>query len=130
MILQEEKYIEKYYGVYREVIFNSKNNSIIIYFNAFLNDDLNFKFEKIYKTKDEAFKDVEKFINHDKDVIIDIEYSKEAIEKINKSLQSFLQAIIDNKVPLPSKDYIYQGDMNNIKIAIDKKYEFVYWEDA
>jgi len=48
MIWQENKYIEEYYGIYRDIIFQPRTKSVIIYFNAYLNDDLNYKYVKTY----------------------------------------------------------------------------------
>jgi len=128
MILQNEKYLESYYGVYREIIFLPESNEIIIYFNAFLNDDLNIKYTKKYDTKEDALKEVNSFLIHDKtEGASDIEYSEKSVTIINNSIRKFLKAIMDNQVDLPSKDYKFDGDTNHIKDLIEKGVDFVFF---
>jgi len=128
MILENSKYIEHYYGIYRDILYDPANHCVTIYFNVFLNDELNFKYTKSYQTRDEAFTEVEAYIRSDKSYKAVISYSKESIEKINHSINKFLGAIIKNEVPLPCKDYQFRGKMSDVRILIEENNNYVKWE--
>ena len=122
-------YIEYYYGIYRDIIFDPIDHTVFIYFNAYLNDELNFKYTKKYKTREEALAEVEKYISSDRNYKAKISYSEESIKKINHYINEFLKAIVKNEVPLPSRDYHFNGKISDIKTLIEEVNNYVQWDE-
>lgn len=127
MIIQENKYLYDFYGVYRDIIFQPETNTMILYFDAYLNDDLCIEYRKKYSTKDAALAEITKFISLEKEDTTKIGYSEESIRKINISIRNFMKAIIENKVRLPGRGYKYMGDKNYLQHHIDKNANFVFY---
>ena len=120
--LQENKYISGYHGIFRDIMFDSASCRVLIRFNAFLNDELDFEYAKVYQTEKEALKEVEEFIKSDSNHEYELPYTEESIKKINISIDEFMKAIIDDNVSLPNQDYEYQGYKNGLKAYIRKKH--------
>ena len=45
MILEQDRYLNRYYGIYRDILLFDKK--AVIRFNAYLNDQLDITFEKV-----------------------------------------------------------------------------------
>ena len=126
MLIEENRYINDYYGIMRDIFL--KKNEVEIIFNAFLNDELNLTFKKKYSSEDKARKEVEKFIKESESLKDELSYNIKTVKLINKSIYRLISDILEDKVSLPSKDYKYLGDKNYLRAIIDKKVEFVSYE--
>lgn len=126
LFLQQSEYIADYYGIYRDIVFHQKDNTVAITFNAYLNDELNFEYTKTYRSKEEAMLEIENYISSNKINDPKIKYSKESLLEINRSINNFLLAILDDEVHLPSQNYQFKGDMDTILILIKENKNYVH----
>jgi hypothetical protein len=130
MRIEEGRYLNKYYGVYRDIIVLDKKATIS--FNAFMNDQLDFTFEKVYPSEQDAINSVNAFIAQQVKDAPKISYSEESVKKINQSILSLLKDIVERQVELPDngEGYTYVGDLNYINDLLNSKdVTFVYWEE-
>jgi hypothetical protein len=130
MRIEEGRYLNKYYGVYRDIVLLDKK--VTIRFNAFMNDQLNITFEKVYPGEQDALDSVNAFIAQQVQNAPKISYSEESVEKINQSVLSLLKDVVDRQVELPDngEGYTYVGDLNYINDLLNSNdVKFVYWEE-
>ena len=103
MILQENAYLEVYYGIFRDILYFDDIQTVKICFGVAFDLHSDFTFSKKYKNKDKVFNCPLDIENFDK----------------NTSAKRFIQAIIDHQVPLP-KGYHYEGDIDYLKEILEK----------
>ena len=130
MKFEEGRYLNKYYGVYRDIVVLDKKATIS--FNAFMNDQLNFTFEKVYQSDQDAINSVNAFIAQQVQNAHKISYSEESVKKINQAILSLLKDVVDRQVELPDngEGYTYVGDLNYINDLLNSNdVTFVYWEE-
>jgi hypothetical protein len=130
MTIEEGKYINKYYGVYRDIFLDDKK--AIITFNAFMNDQLDITFEKVYPGEQDAMNSLKAFLAQQVQPPPKVSYSEESVKKINQSILSLLKDVVDRQVELPDngEGYTYVGDINYINDLLARKdVRFVYWEE-
>jgi hypothetical protein len=130
MIIEEGKYLNKYYGVYRDIFLVDKK--AIITFNAFMNDELDITFEKVYPGEQDAIKSVKAFLAQQVQPAPKIGYSEESVKKINEAILSLFKDVVNSQVELPDNGagYIYVGDLNYINDLLNSNdVTFVYWEE-
>lgn len=130
MIIEEGKYINKYYGVYRDIFLDDKK--AIITFNAFMNDQLNITFEKEYPGEQDAMNNLKTFLAQQVQPAPVIGYSEESVNMINQAILSLFKDIVNNQVELPDngEGYTYVGDLNYINDLLNRNdVRFVYWEE-
>jgi hypothetical protein len=130
MIIEEGRYLNKYYGVYRDIILFDKKATIR--FNAFMNDQLDITFEKVYSSEQDAINSVNAFVAQQVQNAPNISYSEESVKKINQSILTLLKDVVDRQVELPDngEGYTYLGDLNHINDLLTRKdVRFVYWEE-
>src|SRR5687768_844807 len=130
MIIEEGKYLNKYYGVYRDIFLDDKK--AIITFNAFMNDQLDITFEKVYPGEQDAINSLKAFLAQQVQPAPEIGYSEESIKKINRAILSLLKDVVDGQVELPDngEGYTYDGDLNDIKNLLSRNnVQFVYWRE-
>lgn len=130
MILEEGKYLNKYYGVYRDIFLDDKK--AIIRFNAFMNDELDITFKKEYPSEQDAINSLKAFLAQQVQADPEIGYSEESVKKINQAILSLLKDVVDGRVELPDngEGYTYDGDLNDIKDLLSRNnVKFVYWRE-
>ena len=130
MKLEAGRYLSKYYGVYRDILLFDKKATIR--FNAFMNDQLDITFEKVYPGEQDAINSVNAFIAQQEQNSPKISYSEESVKKINQAILSLLRDVVDRQVELPDngEGYTYVGDLNHINDLLARKdVRFVYWEE-
>ena len=130
MIIEEGRYLNKYYGVYRDIILLDKK--AIIRFNAFMNDQLDITFEKIYPGDQDAINSINAFVAQQVQDAPKISYSEESVKKINQAVLALFKDVVDGKVELPDngEGYTYVGDLNYINDLLSRSdVAFVYWEE-
>ena len=130
MKFEEGRYLNKYYGVYRDIFLLDKE--VTIRFNAYLNDELDITFEKVYTSDRDAINSVNAFLAQQVQPDPEIGYSEESIKKINQAIFSLLKDVVDGQVELPDngEGYTYDGDLNDIKNLLSRNnVQFVYWRE-
>jgi hypothetical protein len=130
MIIEEGKYINKYYGVYRDIFLDDKK--AIITFNAFMNDQLDITFEKVYPGEQDAMNSLKAFLAQQVQSASVIGYSEESVNMINQAILSLFKDIVNSQVELPDngEGYTYVGDLSYINDLLTRKdVRFVYWEE-
>jgi len=84
MILQENAYLEVYYGIFRDILYFDDIQTVKICFGVAFDLHFDFTFSKKYKNKEEAFAEIECYFPLPKGYHYegDIDYLKEILEKI------------------------------------------------
>nr|WP_314752181.1 hypothetical protein [uncultured Capnocytophaga sp.] len=116
MILQENAYLEVYYGIFRDILYFDDIQTVKICFGVAFDLHFDFTFSKKYKNKEEAFAEIECYLRQDK--VFNRPLDMENFDE-NTSAKRFIQAIIDHQVPLP-KGYHYEGDIDYLKEILEK----------
>jgi hypothetical protein len=130
MRIEEGRYLNKYYGVYRDIVVLDKKATIS--FNAFMNDQLDITFEKVYQSDQDAINSVNAFIAQQVQNSPKISYSEESVKKINLAILSLLKDVVGRQVELPDngEGFTYVGDLNYINDLLHlKDVKFVYWKE-
>jgi hypothetical protein len=130
MIIEEGKYLNKYYGVYRDIILDDKE--VTIRFNAFMNDELDITFEKVYPGEQDAINSVNAFLAQQVQPAPKIGYSEESVKKINQAILSLFKDVVNSQVELPDngEGYTYVGDLSYLSDLLNRgDVTFVYWEE-
>lgn len=105
MILQENKYIDNFSGICRDIVYIEKEKVVKLYFHFILNEDLCITFYKKYENSEIAYSEIKKFIEKEGTLI---ERNKRSS---NDDIKDFIIAIKENKIPLPNTDYKLQNDI-------------------
>lgn len=116
MTLQENAYLEAYYGIFRDVLYFDDTQTVKICFGVAFDLHFDFTFSKKYKNKEEALAEIDYYLRQDK--VFNHPFDIENFDK-NTSTKRFIQAIIDNQVPLPN-GYQYQGNIDYLKEMLEK----------
>jgi len=66
MILQENAYLEVYYGIFRDILYFDDIQTVKICFGVAFDLHFDFTFSKKYKNKEEAFAEIECYLRQDK----------------------------------------------------------------
>ena len=130
MRIEEGRYLNKFYGVYRDIVVLNKKATIR--FNAFMNDQLDITFEKVYQSDQDAINSVNAFIAQQVQNAPKVSYSEESVKKINQAILSLLKDVVDRQIELPDngEGYTYVGNLNYINDLLNSKnVKFVYWKE-
>lgn len=129
MIPEEGKYLNKYYGVYRDIFLDDKK--AIITFNAFMNDELDITFEKVYPSEQDAMNSLKAFLAQQVQSVPQIGYSEESVKKINQAILFLFKDVVTSQVELPDngEGYTYIGDVSYLNDHLNRDdATFVFWE--
>lgn len=129
MIIEEGKYLNKYYGVYRDIFLDDKK--AIITFNAFMNDQLDITLEKEYPSEQDAINSLKAFLAQQVQPVPEIGYSEESVKMINQAILSLFKDVVNSQVELPDngEGYTYVGDLSYLNDHLNRDdATFVFWE--